>query len=477
MNLIFKFLIFAFLVSAPASFAQSNLAPLAKIGAQTITANDLSQEAQTAQAQLPATIGQLRDQILAREIAAQLFAAEASARKITVENLLDSEVKRKAPEPTAARVQAVYDANLESFGGSPLAQVRPQIVAYLKNEIQEELVNRLADELRAKYKVVPGVDINSANVKPTDVAASFGATKILAQTVLERARPLEYNLRLQVYEKQKTDLDAAVYSALILRRAEQMKAQPEDVIKTEISDKFRQPDEAAALKFYNERKAQFTGASFENLKTQILTFLGESERTRLEQNLRERLSKQFAVQILLKEPIALTVKINTAGAPAKGAATAPVTIVMFTDFQCSACARVHPVLAQVLKTNAAKTRFVVRNYPLENTHERAFRAAQAAQAANAQNKFFEYIEFLYQNQNSLDDASLKKYAVQIGLNPKQFETDLNGGKFDAAIRRDQAEGDQLGVRATPTIFVNGVVVNDLSGEGLQKAIEKQLVKK
>ncbi len=150
---------------------------------------------------------------------------------------------------------------------------------------------------------------------------------------------------------------------------------------------------------------------------------------------------------------------------------------MFTDFQCSACARVHPVLSQILKTNAAKTRFVVRNFPLENTHERAFRAAQAAAAANAQNKFFEYIELLYQNQSSLDDASLKKFAQQIGLNAKQFETDLNGGKFDAIIRRDQAEGEQLGVRATPTIYVNGVIVNDLSGAGLQKAIEKQLTKK
>ena len=160
--------------------------------------------------------------------------------------------------------------------------------------------------------------------------------------------------------------------------------------------------------------------------------------------------------------------------PATGPATAPVTIVMFSDFQCSACSATHPVLKKAMAAYPGKIRFVVRDFPLESIHENAYRAALAAGAANAQGKFFEYTEILYKNQDALDDESLKKYAADLGLNVKQFELDFNSEKTAAEVRKDMADGESYGINSTPTIFVNGVKVRDLSADGFKAAIDRPL---
>jgi protein-disulfide isomerase len=147
---------------------------------------------------------------------------------------------------------------------------------------------------------------------------------------------------------------------------------------------------------------------------------------------------------------------------------------MFADFQCPACSRTHPILQKVLAEFPGKVRFVARDFPLENIHENAFRSAVAAGAANAQGKFFEYGELLYKNQEALDDASLKKYAAQAGLNMRQFELDFSSEKTAAEVRKDMNDAESYGVTGTPTIFINGVMVRQLSEESFRNAIREAL---
>ena len=158
----------------------------------------------------------------------------------------------------------------------------------------------------------------------------------------------------------------------------------------------------------------------------------------------------------------------------RGDLNAPVKIIEFTDFQCSACGAMYPVLEEVLKSYGNRVYFEVRNFPLTSLHANAFRAAQAAGAAHAQGKFWEYIDFLFKNQSSLDDASLKKYATQAGLDRKRFDADLDSGRFDANIRRDVEEGETYGIEGTPTIFINGTMLMTLGPDSLREAIEKAL---
>lgn len=169
-------------------------------------------------------------------------------------------------------------------------------------------------------------------------------------------------------------------------------------------------------------------------------------------------------------------KISLDDDPATGPVNAPVTVIMFSDFQCSACAAAHPLLKKAMAEFPGKVRFVVRDYPLESIHENAFKAAVAANAAHAQGKFFEYTELLYSRQGDLDTASLSKYAAELGLNVKQFELDSNSEKAALEVRKDIADGDANSINSTPTIFVNGVHVRNLSPDGLRSAIERAFAK-
>ena len=100
----------------------------------------------------------------------------------------------------------------------------------------------------------------------------------------------------------------------------------------------------------------------------------------------------------------------------------------------------------------------------------------AAGAATAQGKFFEYSDLLYQRQDALDPVSLKRYAAELGLNVKQFEIDFSSEKIAAEVLKDKSDGENYGIGGTPTVFVNGVRVRQLSATGFRKAITKALVK-
>jgi protein-disulfide isomerase len=132
-----------------------------------------------------------------------------------------------------------------------------------------------------------------------------------------------------------------------------------------------------------------------------------------------------------------------------------------------------PVLQDALKTYGPKIRLVVRDFPLSG-HKNAYKAAEAANAANAQGKFFEYSELLFKRQKALDVPSLKQYATELGLNRARFDDELDKGTYVAEIRKDMNDGEIYGVQSTPTIFINGVMLAELSPEGLKDAIDKAL---
>jgi protein-disulfide isomerase len=132
----------------------------------------------------------------------------------------------------------------------------------------------------------------------------------------------------------------------------------------------------------------------------------------------------------------------------------------------------YPVVEEVLKSYGNRVHFVMRNFPLPSVHVNAFKAAQAAEAAKAQGKFWEYIDLLFKNQAALDPESLKKYATQVGLDRKRFDAEFDSGKYETIVRHDMEEGETYGIEATPTFFINGVILTEYSGEGLRAAIER-----
>jgi len=184
-------------------------------------------------------------------------------------------------------------------------------------------------------------------------------------------------------------------------------------------------------------------------------------------------SKKKTVQVAVLEFVQ---EINVTGSPFRGAADAPVTIALFTDFQCPYCAKIVPLLDQVLEKNKGKVKLAFKNFPLNN-HQFARKAAAAALAAGKQGKFWEYHDRLFQNYNRLNDQVVQEQAQQLGLDMQKFEKDMNDPQIMQVINQDYQDGAKAGVRGTPTIFVNGSLLRNTSLEGFQAAIDKELEKR
>ncbi len=425
-------------------FAQKPDEILATANGRVFTARDLAPDAQQSFANLAKTLNETRRVLLEQAISEILFGKEAAARKLTVEKLVETEVKAKVTAPTDKEIQAVYDANRASIGNQTVEEIRPQIVSYLRREPEQKAYAEYVSRLKSKYKVALGKDVNAPNLSRLEVLATVGDKQISVESFEAKNKTTLSELEADVYEQVRESLEQIVYSNLLLTEAKAQDTDAGSLIAREITDKMKD--------------------------------FSDAERSNLESALRERLFKKYSARILIKEipPIVQSVSIDRQ--PSRGNANAPVTIVMFTDFQCPACSAVHPVLQEVLKSYADKIRFIVRDFPLTQIHKNAFQAALAANAADAQGKFFEYVEILYQNQAKLDDESLIQYASRLGLDLKRFEADLKSKKFAPDVERDLTDGKTYGITGTPTIYVNGVKIRTFSAENVKRAIERALKK-
>jgi protein-disulfide isomerase len=171
------------------------------------------------------------------------------------------------------------------------------------------------------------------------------------------------------------------------------------------------------------------------------------------------------------------VDVKLGDAPVKGPASAPVTLVAFSDFQCPFCSRAVPTLRQLEDDYKGKLRIAFKQLPLP-FHDKAHLAAEAALAANEQGKFWPYHDKLFANQQALDRPSLEKYAEEIGLNMAKFRAALDGGRYKDKVDQDAKEGAAVGATGTPTFFINGTrLVGAQPVDKFKAVIDDELKKK
>jgi protein-disulfide isomerase len=154
---------------------------------------------------------------------------------------------------------------------------------------------------------------------------------------------------------------------------------------------------------------------------------------------------------------------------------AAVTMVEFIDYESEACARIHPVVKEIMDIYEGKVNFNFRHFPLVKIHQKAHKAAEAAIAASQEGKFWEMHEIIFNNRKNLGTISLKSYAKEIGTTNKDFLNNLINGKFGWNVQDDLTEGIQLGVKDVPAFFVNGKEVKgNISLKILKEAIDEAL---
>ena len=122
-----------------------------------------------------------------------------------------------------------------------------------------------------------------------------------------------------------------------------------------------------------------------------------------------------------------------------------------------------------------QVKLVFKSFPLTK-HKFAKKAAVAAFAARRQGKFWEYHDLLFENIDTLSDQKFRQIARELGLDLERFEKDINDLKIVARINQDIRLGAHMGVRGTPTVFINGRVSKARTLEALEAAVEIELKK-
>ena len=179
--------------------------------------------------------------------------------------------------------------------------------------------------------------------------------------------------------------------------------------------------------------------------------------------------------VVTAEPQFTRYDVPTDGFYALGPADAPITIVEFSDFQCPFCKRWHAeVYEQLLAAYPGKIKFVYRNLPLTSIHPDAQGAAEAALCAGDQNVYWQYHDKLLSGE-VLGTGAYTQYAQELNLDMTAFNACITTEKYKDAVQADSDFALNLGVRSTPTFFINGLaIVGAQPLDVFKQVIDKEL---
>ncbi|MCI0479561.1 DsbA family protein, partial [Candidatus Uhrbacteria bacterium] len=147
-----------------------------------------------------------------------------------------------------------------------------------------------------------------------------------------------------------------------------------------------------------------------------------------------------------------------------GPLTAKVTVTEYLDYQCEGCAQFDAVMGRVREAYAGRVRFVVRHFPLVEGHPFSKGASIAAMCAQRQGAFFAYSSTLFTHQAALARADLEGYARDLGLDAAAFTSCLDDPTVADLVMADRRQGQELGVRQTPSIFLNDAMLSGIPSE-------------
>ncbi|HXJ36848.1 MAG TPA: thioredoxin domain-containing protein [Candidatus Eisenbacteria bacterium] len=285
-----------------------------------------------------------------------------------------------------------------------------------------------------------------------DVVATVGGTQITRSTLDKTVKAKLIEIDNERYEALKEGLDELIAQELFTQEAKAKGTTPDALLKAEVDAKVGEPSDAEIQQVYDANKAQLGGQTLEQVKPRIVEFLkGQKAEARKQQYVNE-LKAKYKTTVALRAPV---VEVATAGRPEKGPKDAPITMIVFSDYECPFCRRAEETVEQVLKAYDGKIRYVFRDYPLP-FHKSARPAAIAAACANEQGKYWDMNNKLFKIQLSPD--TIKQAAKDSGLDMTKFDACV--AKNDQkAIEQDIADGGTVGVNGTPAFFINGRMIS------------------
>jgi protein-disulfide isomerase len=249
----------------------------------------------------------------------------------------------------------------------------------------------------------------------------------------------------------------------------------ESLVSQEVAKRTR-PVTAGDVSAFLEANPLPAGATESAVAPAIVALLGQRAReAAAEEYIRSlRRESPTPVQVMLEPPRASIPPASHS--PTMGPASARVTVVEFSDFECPFCRKAAPMISRLRERFSTEVRFVWRNYPL-SIHQHARLAAEAAQCAHDQGRFWAFHDELFRDPTLLPPPHLEATAVRLGLDMEAFMRCLSGHVHGGDVATDVEAGEQVGVSGTPTVFINGVAfVGALSYDVYERAILDELAR-
>jgi protein-disulfide isomerase len=341
----------------------------------------------------------------------------------------------------------------------------------------------LAAVLSAACADEPTVSAQAASAasNPEQVVAEVAGKPITLKDVdakweefdaAERARVIQ-----AMYQNRRNMIDQLVGDELIANAAKAAGQSVNDFVAADSAKRLPAITEADIAAVYEQNKDRAGGRTLDQLRPEIKPFLESRRGAQARAMLVEELKTKSggAVKVML-DPPRYTVPVLDSD-PVRGNASAPVTIIEFSDYQCPFCSRVNPTLDLVRKTYGDKVRIVFKDFPLPN-HAEAPKAAEAARCAGEQGKYWEMHDAMFANQRALGVPALKQSARAIGLDGTSFDSCLDSGKHAKFVLAGGELGGKMGVNSTPSLYINGrAVVGAQPFEVFKQVIDEELARK
>jgi protein-disulfide isomerase len=312
-------------------------------------------------------------------------------------------------------------------------------------------------------------------VAPAGAVATVDGEAVTDEDMAKAGGARYQTFKSQEYAAKRDFMESAIGQKLLENEAKRRGVTVDELKKVEVEAKVEPVSDVQAKEFYDMNKGRFGQLTEPEALDQIHQGLGQQ---RLQRKLSEYVGELRAkanVKVLL-DPY--RIEVVAGDDPARGPATAPITVVEFSDFQCPYCARVGPALKRVEDTYGDKVRIVYKDFPLLQIHPNAAKAAEAGSCAADQGKFWALHDKLFENQNKLAVPDLKQHAKDAGLDTAAFDQCLDSGTKTAEWNEDLKDGERYGVTGTPAFFVNGRLLGGAASfEKFAEVIDEELTRR
>ena len=198
----------------------------------------------------------------------------------------------------------------------------------------------------------------------------------------------------------------------------------------------------------------------DQMKARIQQFLAiEHKKKAIDSWLASKTSKS-PIEVYFQKPERPVFNVSAGDAPFAGGADAKVTVIEYSDFQCPFCSKGATIMNDLKKKYGNKIKIVFKNFPLP-FHNHAKKAAEAGLCVHEQDKkkFWAAHDAMFADQTKLDREGLVNTAKKLKVKMDQFTKCLDSGKYAAKVAETMEEGKKVGVKSTPSFFVNGKMIN------------------